>query len=222
MLADYQALLTSLVCDDNNIITYEDRDRAIQLAVVRYATDFPLVKLADLTANGTTKLPVPVDWVSKFSDITSIEYPLGFSPVSLLDADQYCLYQDLTGLNVLFTVAPAGTVRLTYTLPHTVSDVTDTISSWHREFVTCWAAALCCDQLAARFASASDATIQADHVQRNSQSADYARLAKDYRSRYFSGLSIEQNKLVAASVVVDLDLQSSTGQDRFTHPNRYR
>ncbi len=222
MLSDYQALLTSLVRDDTGVITQTDSDRAIQLAVLRYATDFPLVKIADLASNGTSRLPVPNDWVPGFSDIAYIEYPINAVPPSVQDVDQYCLYQDLNSLNVLFTFVPDSTVRLTYSLLHTVTSVADTINVLHREPVTCWAAALCCDQLAAHYASASESTIQADHVQRNSQSADYARLAKDYRARYFSGLAIQQNKQTGASVVVDLDLKNSVGQDRFTHSNRYR
>jgi hypothetical protein len=222
MLSDYQALLTGLVRDDNNVITTTDIDKAIQLAVVRYSTDFPLLKVTDLASNGTSNLPVPTDWVAEFSSIVSIEYPLGGFPPHVMDAERYCLYQQPSGLSVLFVFIPTDAVRLTYTLPHTVTTLIDTINLYHQEAVTCWAAAWCCDQLASYYASASDSTIQADHIQRNSQSADYARLAKNYRTRYFSVLGIKENKLVAASAVVDLDLQNSRGQDRFIHSNRNR
>jgi hypothetical protein len=222
MLIDYQTLLNSLVRDDKAIVTATDIDKAIQLAVVRYSTDFPLLKIADLASNTTANLPVPTDWDTGFSSIASIESPLGGVPPTVLNVEQYCLYSDPTGMTVLFAFIPTDTVRLSYTLPHTVTDTIDTIKPLYREAVTCWAAAWCCDQLASYYASASDSTIQADHVQRNSQSADYARLAKNYRERYFSELGIEEKKLVSASAVVDLDLQNSRNQDRFIHSNRYR
>jgi hypothetical protein len=222
MLVDYQNLLNSLIRDDSHVVTTTDIDKAIQLAVVRYSSDFPLLKVADLTANGTNALSVPLDWLVGFSAIESIEYPLGSFPPNVMDAEQYCLYQSPVGLSVLFVFVPTETARLTYALAHTVTTLVDSINPLHREAVTCWAAAWCCDQLAAYYASASDNTIQADHVQRNSQSADYARLAKNYRARYFSELGIKEDRQIAASVVVDLDLKNSRGQDRFTHPNRYR
>jgi hypothetical protein len=222
MLTDYQTLLRSMVHDDSNVITTTDIDKAIQLAVVRYSSDFPLMKVTDLTANGLSMLSVPVDWVAGFSAIANIEYPLGGFPPNELDAEQYCLYQSSLFLNVLFVFIPTDTVRLTYTLPHTVSNTVDTIKLMHQEGVLCWAAAWCCDALASYYATANDSTIQADHVQRNSQSADYARLAKSYRSRYFSELGIKEDRKIGASAVVDLDLQNSRNQDRFIHSNRYR
>jgi hypothetical protein len=222
MLSDYQTLLDRMIRDDNNVITLTDIDKAIQLAVVRYSNDFPLLTLIDLEATGLRSLSVPTDWVAGFSSIASIEYPLNEFPPEQLDAEQYCLYQSPVDFGIKFSFVPSETLRLTYTLPHTVSDVTDTINPHHREAVASWAAAWCCDQLSSYYASASDNTIQADHVQRNSQSADYARLAKHFRSRYFSELGIKEDRKLGASVVVDLDLNNSFGQNRFTHPNRFR
>jgi hypothetical protein len=222
MLVDYQTLLATLVRDDNNVITLDDMNSAIQLAVVRYSNDFPLATVVDLASNGTATLSFPVDWSLGFSAVSAIEYPPNAFPPTLLESERYGCYQAPTGVILRFDFIPVEIVRVTYTLPHTVSETVDTIKPIHREGVLCWAAAWCCDQLAAYYASASDSTIQADHVQRNSQSADYARLAKTYRARYFSELAIEEKKLGAASAVVDWDLKGSLGQDRLNHSNRYR
>ncbi|MCX7067331.1 MAG: hypothetical protein NTW85_06535 [Methylococcales bacterium] len=222
MLSDYQTLLSRLVRDDNAVITTTDIDKAIQLAVVRYSCDFPLSKVVDLASNNTNMLPLPVDWTLGISSIASVEYPIGSFPPIVMTPEKYCLYQNPVGIGLLFLFTPDSAVRLTYCVPHTVTTLVDTINSLYREGVVCWAAAWCCDQLSSYYASASDSTIQADHVQRNSQSADYARLAKNYRERYFSELGVEEKKLIASSAVVDLDLQNSRGQDRFSHSNRYR
>ena len=222
MLIDYQSLLSGLVRDDNNVITPTDIDKAILLAVMRYSLDFPLGKVADLTASGSPFLSMPVDWATGFSGIVSIEYPLAAFPPCLIEAENYYLYPAPSGLTVVLSFTPTDTVRLSYTLPHTVTTLIDTINPMHRVAITCWAAAWCCDQLSSYYASASDSTIQADHVQRNSQSADYARLAKTYRTRYFSELGIKEDRQIGASAVVDLDLKNSRGQDRFIHTNRYR
>lgn len=222
MLSDYQTLLSRLVRDDNAVITTTDIDNAILLAVMRYSGDFPLEKTADLTANGLSYLLLPTDWVRGFSSITSIEYPLNTFPPCLLESEQYYLHPAPLGMTVVFAFIPTDTLRLSYTLPQSVTTTVDTVNPFHREALLCWAAAWCCDQLSSYYATASDSTIQADHVQRNSQSADYARLAKTYRTRYFTELGIKEDRQLGASVVVDLDLKNSHGQDRFIHLNRYR
>lgn len=221
MLNDYQALVASLIRDDGGAISSVQLDNTIALAVSRYSTNFPRVLVADLSSNGTALLALPNDWLNEVSTVQSVEYPIVFPPLEL-EATHYQIYQTPTAYNLGFDFIPTGSVRLRYSVLHSVTDSVDTIPLTCREAVCYLAAASCCEQLAAYYASASDATIQADHVQRNSQSKDYLNLAKAYRSRYFTLLGIKETTLHGASSVVDWDLNNSLGQDRFNKPNRLR
>jgi hypothetical protein len=42
------------------------------------------------------------------------------------------------------------------------------------------------------------------------------------RKRYFDDLGIDPKRNVAAGAVVNLNMASSVGRDRITHPRRYR
>ena len=222
MLADFQLLVEKAVRDDSGLITPDDIDVAIGLALSRYASDRPRYVVEDLAANGTDALDLPEAWDTEVSSISQLEYPIGSFPPAIAETDAYGLYQAPTGFMVRLAFTPTAPVRITYSVGHSLTDTVDTVPVGHREAVSCWAAAHCCDQLARFYAGAGDSTIQADRVERGSQSRDFAREAKTLRARYLSELGLEEKKFVAAGTVVDLDLTSSLGQDRFTHPRRLR
>ena len=85
---------------------------------------------------------------------------------------------------------------------HVLDTAEDTIPEEHREAVCAWAAALLLDQLAARAAGASEPTIAADGVDRQSQADRYRRLAQAYRERYFQALGLDPRRRLAAGTAV--------------------
>lgn len=224
MLSDFQALTTSLVRDDTGKITNADRDTAIEEARKRYSKDRPRLKIQDVAADAANKLSRPSGWEPEFSELRSIEYPIGNVPPTLIPQDRYGLYDEPAATKILLldAVNVGALLRMTYTIAHVLTGVTDTIPADDREAVCCWAAALLLDQLAAHFAGSTDSTIQADAVEHGSKAAEYARRAASLRKRYLNELGLDDKKNVAAGVVVNLDQQDSLGQDRITHPRRYR
>lgn len=222
MLSDFQLLVEKAVRDDSSLITADDIDAAIALAVSRYSLDRPQYVVEDLEPTGLGELILPDLWEQGFSSIISLEYPIGSFPAKIVDSEAYAIYQSPTGHSLRLLFTPTETVRATYSIAHVLSYIDDTIPANHREAVTCWAAAYCLDQLAAFAAGVTDATIQAGRVDRGSQTRDYAQRANALRIRYVNELGIEEKKAVAAGVVVNLDLKNSVGQDRLTHPNRFR
>lgn len=222
MLADMLVLVQSAVRDDSQVVTPEDYLAAIALAVSRYSSDRPRYWVVDVPASGSDSLPLPDAWELDFSNLISVEYPIGEFPPEIWDADQYVLYQAPSGWLIRLAFAPMSDVRLTYSIAQVLTELEDTIPLTHREAVACWEAASCCDQLASFYANASDSTIQADRVERQNQSRDYAARAKVLRSRYLSELGVDEKKSAPAGVVVDLDLTDSFGNDRFIHGRRYR
>lgn len=226
-LPDYQALTDDLVRDDSGKITAADRDEAIARAVARYSGDRPRVKVEDLVAADANLLPLPAGWVSEFSALRSIESPVGEVPPRLLDQDRYGLYQEAgqsapNKIMLLDGVALGATLRVAYSARHALDPSTDTIRPDDREAVCAWAAALLLDQLAALFSGDSYSAIQADSVDHGSKAGEYARRAAALRRHYHNLLGIDEKKSVPAGVFVNLDQYDSRGQDRITHPRRYR
>ncbi|MDD5271085.1 MAG: hypothetical protein PHU14_00070 [Methylovulum sp.] len=222
MLADLLALVKTAVRDDAAVISDDDYVSAISMAVNRYSADRPRYLVEDLTANGTAILDLPSGWQVGFSIVISLEYPLDNFPPEMVDTGDYLLYQAPVGEQLRLAYAPDSAVRMTYTQAHVLDDSTDTLPVPHREAIMSWAAAACCEQLASYYASASDSTIQADRVERLSQSRDYANRAKTLRERYTNELGVDDKKSAPAGVVVNWDLQDSRGNDRFTHSKRWR
>ena len=223
-LADYQALIDDLVRDDTGKITTADRDEAIARAVARYGKDRPRIKVEDVVAPGGNYLSLPAGWQSSFSAIRYIEHPVGNRPATLLDQDSYALYDgpSASEIQLIDAINAGQSVRVNYTIRHTVDGSTDSTPADDREAVSCWAAALLLDQLAAWFTGSSDSSIQAYSFDRRSKGGEYAARAGKLRKRYHDELGIDERKNVAAGVIVDLDTADSQGNDRLLHPRRYR
>lgn len=225
MLSHYQALTDSLVSDDAAKIDVVDRDNAIAASVLRYSKDRPREKVEDLTPANAQSLPLPAAWADDFSDLRSLEHPIGSVPPNLIEPDRYAFYRAPSGLTIMLldavTVA-AGSVRATYTIAHALSTTEDTIPPADREPVCCWAAALLCEQLASLYSANTDSTIQADHVETMSKAQQYAKRARDLRKRYLDELGVEEKRAEASGVVVNMDFAASDGEDRLTHRRRFR
>jgi hypothetical protein len=225
MLSDYQTLVTELVRDDAGKIAAAEKDRAIDLAVKRYSKDRPQVKVEDLTPESANLLPLPASWESDFSELRSLEYPIGDVPPTLIEPGRYEFYRSPTALKiqVLDAVAvAANNVRASYTIKHVVSASADTIPIQDREPVACWAAAILADELAAFYSGGTDSSVQADSVEQRSKAEEYAARARTLRKRYHDELGIEEKKAAPAGVVVNLDQPDSRGEDRLLHLRRYR
>lgn len=220
MLSDVQTLVIDLVRDDAGKIITAERDRAITAAVERYSKDRPRETAEDLTPTSANVLPLPSAWVTDFSTLLSLEYPIGTVPPTLIERDRYDFYRNTSTLviQLLDAVAVAASnVRATFTIKHTLTTLADTIPVGDREPLACFAAAICCEQLAAFYSGGTDSTIQADSVESKSKAADYAARARNLRKRYLDELGIDDKRNVPSGVVVNLQQNDSRGQDRITH-----
>jgi len=222
-LADYQTLVDNLVRDDSGKIVTADRDEAIARAASRYSKDRPQTKVEDVVTTGDNTLPLPTAWEAGFSAIISLEYPVGDVPPSIIEPASYSLYDSPSGQVIMIktAVGTGKTVRAAFTIAHVVG-ASDTTPEGDREAIAAWAAALLGGQLASIYSGDSDSTIQADSVDHGGKARDFAIRASSLRKRYFDELGIDPKRNVAAGVVVDLDMRDSRGNDRLTHPGRYR
>lgn len=229
MLAELRDLIDDLVRDAAQWVTPEQRERAIGLALARYSADRPREVVEDVAAPGGGLLPLPIDWAQGESALRAVEWPVGEQPPAMLPAAEVALQKTPLGEMIFLSFArpTAGDlVRLTYSARHAVSDIEDTVPAAHREALACYAASLLAEQIATVHASAQDATIAADRVDQAHPAREWAARARSYRNRYFATLGIainaqgvEQPRIDAAGVVVDLNLPTSHGRPRL-YPRR--
>jgi hypothetical protein len=223
-LADYQALVPTLVRDDSGKISNGDRDTAIDLACKRYGKDRPRILVKDVVSIGTNLLDLPAGWDVDSSAIVDLEYPIGEAPRLLIDQACWTLYQDPTSVKIQLTdaIAAGNSVRARFTVPHTLDNASDTIPAKDREAVACWAAAILCDQLASNFSGQSLATIAADSLDHGSRAKEFAARANALRNRYLNELGIDPKRDVPAGVTVQLQHTDTRGtRDNLTHPLRF-
>lgn len=188
-LADYQALVDSMVRAESAAIDATDRDQAIALAVQRYSQDVErrLVKDVAWTPSGYFG-PLPEGWAPGCYLIGG-EYPINQIPRSVVEIS---VYQAPDGQML---VAPQAIhtgelVRVTFAAPHVLEGVdpgaVDTIPLVHREAVASYAAHFLCKQLATKYSGERDSSISADRSDTESRARNYAARARDYRAGYFA------------------------------------
>lgn len=223
-LADYQALVDRILRDEEDRITDQDRDRAILMAVTRYSKDRPLVKVEDLQSTDGRYIDLPASWVNEFSSVRTLEYPIGDFPPTYIQDTLWEIYSTPSTQKLLLisAITAADDVRVTYTVPHTLSDSANTIPERSKEPVASYAASLLYDQMAALYTGETDSTISADNVDHQGKGALFAARARILRQRYYDELGVEQKRSVPSGVVVDLDLTDWRGRDLLTHPGRLR
>ncbi|MDH1333261.1 hypothetical protein N5D77_06045 [Comamonas thiooxydans] len=186
-LEEYQVLVKDMVGDQDDVITTEVRDRALDEARIRYSADAPRLELADIVWPATGVFgPVPDGWTDS-SVIQSVEFPVGKRPASMVFAETY---RTATGWGLESEQALPGNalVRVCYQLPHVLDATADSIPQRHRLPVASFAAHLLCQQLATRFAGDRETTLGSDMSRTESRSRNYAARAKDYRAAYFAGI----------------------------------
>ena len=234
---DFLSRLETALQDTAEKLQPDDKDRLLSQAVIIYSKDRPREIIHEITGDGTAyDFAMPSSWIEGSSNIIGkIEYPADDyqSPVYIED-DEWIFFRKLVASVTTkyirfttFTPASNKIARFLYTVPHTLSDSSNTITDNDIEAVVALAAALCFWALAAKFAQTTDPTIDADVIDYQRKSDLYSTLAKEKLAIYNSlmGLGAEAKGAAAASAGVeikDLDVIFPWGEDYLTHPVRQR
>jgi len=207
--------------DSADKIGPDDQEAAALAAVISYSKVRPRSLVKDVTSAGGQLLDLPEGW-DESSTITTIEYPVGDFPPTMLQNNEWLLYQTPTGPKIMLSAGAAAgsSVRVTFTVPHIVDDTQDTTPVLDREAISFLAAANLCDQLATMYSGDQDSTISADSVNHISKASEYAKRAAALRRRYFDELGIDPKRNVASGVVVRMKGTDSAGRTRLTHNGR--
>src|SRR5574341_148843 len=92
-LAEYRSEADSLLQDAAGDLVSDDRDKAIAHAVARYSRLRPREIVADIAGNGGSDYAPPSGWIEGFSNIESIEFPIGDVPATLLEDEDFGIYR---------------------------------------------------------------------------------------------------------------------------------
>jgi hypothetical protein len=200
-LSDFLNQLDALVSANNDELSQARREDVVRAALERYSHDRPDTQTDDVTGDGgryyaiTTEL---ASWIEEFSRIRSIEYPAAVIasdelPQYLEDEDwQDDYWADVSGTQTRHLLLPnhspaaTETMRITYTVPWTLSGAPEAVSTPAQDFYAiCYAAAcIYCQQVAAKYARIGDSTISADSASHTTKSQEFKNRAVDFCKTY--------------------------------------
>ncbi len=201
-LADYQQTVPRLVrCQDAELVTSQDVDRAIASAVAQLSSDAPRLLVRDVVWDVAGYLvDAPADMTAD-SRIVEAEHPIGSNPKELVFLSMSVLPPATLTLISDTMIGVDDTVRVTFTAPHALSDgatPVDTIPSAHSDALAFYAASLLCRELATHYSGERESSIGADASNTDSRARNYAMRAKEYRAAYFAALGLKDPMAASA------------------------
>lgn len=213
----------------NPLLSDDDITQAIEVALSEYSTDRPQVAVQALSGDGATHdFALPSQWISDFSRILSVEYPVGDNPAAYVDDEAFGLYVSVSEGQVTqklrFLSAPvSGTdnVYVAYTTRHVHDTVEDTIPAADLAAFYALCASRCALMLASKQAASSDSTIMADSTDFRGGEQRWRGIARELRQRYQDALHIGST-VAAAYGTGNWDAYLSRGEDRLVHSRIYR
>jgi len=219
--------LIIILQDDAAILTNPgDLNAAIASAVEHYSKDRGYEKIDEFSGDNGYDYDLPSDWVLNFSKIVSIEYPSGYQVPYYLEEEDWEIYWESTSTQKLrfldATPSSTETVRVRYTIPHTVSASASTVYDEDFEAVCHLACAYACKFLANKMVQTSEPTIAADVVDYASKTEQYKDRAEEMFKEYRRLMKLEGDVNAPSSIVKDFDTDLSFGELHLTHPKEYR
>ena len=233
-IQEFKLLMTTYLKDDAYLIDIGGWDKAREHAINTYSKDKPKIIKEDLTGDGTYEYSLPDDWVSDFSWVTSIEYPIDQQNPEFLDEDQYIVYDNATTKKLRFveTTPQSGkTIRVEFSVKWTIDKDTCDIPTQDFHPVACLATAYCLRMMADHFGQTTEPSINADVIDYTRKSIEFSELADSMENIYRRHLGMpplgskeaaEKPSSPAASQTKDLDIMYGWGGDMLTHPKGQR
>jgi hypothetical protein len=199
MLSDFYGLVEDHVRDQARVISDTSRDAAIAAAVQRYSMDRAMLSVEDIfVTTAGYHLDLPDAWADGISSLKSLEYG-----GRIVSGDMCSIYLSPTSAKIrvpdAYPLSASQTVRVQFYAAHELDGEEDTIPLRDRHPVSCFAAAILCDQLASHYAADSDPTIAADSVNHQTKSQTWASRAKTLRDQYFKGVGVAPTPTLAAA-----------------------
>ena len=179
---ELEQLISDLCRDDENVLTPEQQEDAFSLGLNRINQDSPALKVTDIVASDSITAALPVGFDESFSSLEQVEFPIGERPRCYLQG--VSLYEEPTGKVLDFPYSVSGTLRVSFTIKHTINDTTNTLKEAQLEAFASYVAALLCEQLATHYSHDSDSSIQVDSINHADKADKFRRRARELHRRY--------------------------------------
>lgn len=218
---NFRNMLNDMVRDDGETLSGDDMDVALKIGLLKYSKDRPYVHQEQTLAPGGAYVPLPGNWAETFSEIVAMKTVDG---EELKICDGWSLVETINGpkIKVIPDATAGESLYFDFTLPHTLDHQGTTVPEVDMVAVCHWSAAYLLDQLAAQYAGHQSPMVDADAINWQSKSQDYASRAKSHRAHYHDYLGIKQGKITASSATTEVDMRDSRGRARLTHKERFR
>jgi len=194
-LSGFKDLIASLVRDDAAVLQASDINQAVEQTLQRYSQDATQLVSADVGCSGYAAA-LPGAWqpgVSRLAGAFALTTGEVVDVIQVKTPDG-----DELQLNRFFD----GTLRLQFSIAHVLDDDSSTVFYGDMEALACYAAALCCDQLAAHYISETGSSLGVDTVAYQTKSGEYRKQAAAYRKRYSDHVGQKTPGSTAAGAVV--------------------
>lgn len=224
--SEFNTRVDVLLEDDANWVSSDNIDSHIHAAARIYSLHRPLVKVKEFSGDGGYDYGLPGDWIQGFSLISEIEYPYDVQDPTIIPKEEWTIFLKLVGstqtyvlrfLNVKPTAA--YTVRMTYTLPHTIGEAS-TVYANDEEAVCHLVASLALRAVASKMLQTSSPTIGADAVSYAAKSSAASSRANEFFKSYLMALGLDGE--VAALGVKEFDPGFSWGGEHLIHKSWQR
>jgi hypothetical protein len=231
VLSDYVTEVTRLLAEGASIIQSDDYATLISQAIEVYSEKVSLETVVDLTSDGSGdfKLSDLTGYDSEISGDPLIEYPISTSsPPNTLDRREWMYYSKpaASGGRVMRLASPPNSgdhVRFTFKSKHSITSGGSTIVDSHFYAFCKLGAAEGCDQLARYYTQTGEGNEGVIGGQSFfiSKAKEYETRATNLRKKAYEvigvGAGTDQGP-GAASVTKNLDMPTSYGGARVTHP----
>lgn len=227
VLTDFNARVDTLLLDEAEWINSSRVDENIAAAASLYSLHRPLVKVDEFAGDGGYDYALPDDWVQGFSRITQVEYPYDEQDPNLIPKEEWTIFLKLVNSTQTYVLrfldtspAAAYSIRVTYTLPHSILADSSTVYQNDVEAVCHLATSLCLRAIASKMLQTSAPTIAADAVNYAAKSSAAASRAKEFFDSYLTAMGLTEE--VAAAGIKEFDTGFVWGAEYLSHKSWHR
>jgi len=226
-LSDFNARVDTLLLDDAEWVSSSQIDSHVAAAARIYSLPRPYEKVDEFAGDGGYDYDLPSDWVQGFSRISQVEYPYDVQFPTIIPKEEWTIFLKIVSsvqtyvLRFLDTKpAAADSVRVTYTLPHSIEADSSTVYQNDVEAVSHLATSLCLRAIASKMLQTSSPTIGADAVSYAAKSSAASTRAKEFYKSYLTALGLDDN--VAGTAMKEFDTGYVWGEEYLTHKSYWR
>lgn len=218
-LAIVKTKLITALQDGDNVLTPAQHEIAIVEAGGIYSKRRPYEVVADITGDGDFEYDLPANFLATFSEISSVEYPIDERPVMIMDTAQWYVYRTANAtykMRFVETLSSGVVARISYTIPHTLSNSVWTVPEIDNDAIKNKAASICCAWLAAHYSQLGQSTLNADAAQHQSKATHYRSQMRVFDQLYDEHMGLSISNVVPASASRQYKMLSTYGV-RLTH-----